>query len=223
LHDIWTDPDLLLAQTCGYPLVTSLAGRVALVATPRYAAFGCAGAYYRSAVVVRGNDTAAGLADLRGRRCAVNDAASNSGMNMFRAAIATVAAGDSRFFNEVVMTGGHVASVQAVVAGQADAAAIDCVTWAQLQRLRPAATRRLRVLAWTAASPGLPLITSLRTPAATLSVLLTVLGEVLADRALAPVRDALLLEGFDVLKPADYDAAMAFELLAQDARYPILR
>jgi ABC-type phosphate/phosphonate transport system substrate-binding protein len=215
LDEVWTDPDLLLGQTCGYPLVTTLAGRVRLVATPCYGAPGCAGAWYRSAVVVRRADDAAGLADLRGRRCAVNDAASNSGMNLLRAAIAGVAGGGARFFNEVVMTGSHAASLQAVAAGDADVAAIDCVTWAHLQRLRPEQTQRLRVLAWTPATPGLPLITSLRTDAPTLGALIWALRDVAEDSSLAWVREALLLDGFEVLEVADYDVVLELERVAR--------
>ncbi len=48
----WRSPDLLLSQTCGYPLTHALAGRVDLVATPCYGVRGCEGADYRSLVVV---------------------------------------------------------------------------------------------------------------------------------------------------------------------------
>src|SRR4051794_33542745 len=40
---LWDSPDLLLAQTCGYPLVGPWSGRLRYVATPRYAAPGCEG------------------------------------------------------------------------------------------------------------------------------------------------------------------------------------
>ena len=48
----WLSPDLLLSQTCGYPLTHALKGRVRLVATPCYDAPGCQGAEYCSIVVV---------------------------------------------------------------------------------------------------------------------------------------------------------------------------
>jgi ABC-type phosphate/phosphonate transport system substrate-binding protein len=223
LEQIWTDPELLLGQTCGYPLVTTLRGRVALLATPHYRAAGCAGAFYRSAVVVRAEDGAAALADLRGRRCAVNDMASNSGMNLLRAAIAPFAAGAARFFSEVVMTGGHVGSVRAVAEGRADVAAVDCVTWAHIGHLRPAETGGLRVLAWTETSPGLPLITSRRSDAATRAALLRALDEVAREPALAPVRDALRLEGFEPLALRDYDSVLELERRAQTAGYGVLQ
>jgi len=208
LHDIWTDPDLLLAQTCGYPFVTSLAGKVALVATPRYRAEGCHGFLYRSALVVRAGDGAACLAHLRGRRCAVNSAHSQSGMNALRAEIAKLAGPPGPFFADVAITGGHAASVSAVACGDADVAAIDCVTWAHLQRFRPDATRRLRVLGWTASSPGLPLVTSISTDARMIRTLVQALNEVAVDPGLAGVRCELLLDGFDVTPAGAYQAIL---------------
>jgi ABC-type phosphate/phosphonate transport system substrate-binding protein len=221
LDNVWTDPSLLLAQTCGYPLVTTLAGRVTLVATPHYRADGCEGAWYRSAIVVRGADSAGGLADLRGRRGAVNGPASNSGMNVLRAAIAPLAGG-GRFFSDIVMTGGHAASVQAVAGGMADVAAIDGVTWAHLRQLRPQETCGLRVLDWCAATPGLPLITSRLADAPTRSALLGALDDVARDPALATVRSDLRLEGFEALALSAYDSVLALERQAIAASYPVL-
>jgi ABC-type phosphate/phosphonate transport system substrate-binding protein len=221
LEAIWTDPRLLLAQTCGYPLVASLGERVRVVATPRYAAPGCDGASYRSAIVVRARNPAKDLADLRGRRAAVNDLASNSGMNLFRAEIAPLANGRS-FFAAVTITGAHAASVEAVAAGEADVAAIDCITWAHLQRLRPSTTKALRVLSWTKATPGLPLITAAGIGAAVLAVLRRALAEVARDPALAPVRAALLLDGFETLPEGAYQAILALERDAIALGYPTL-
>src|ERR1700744_3930303 len=50
---IWQHPSLLLAQACEYPLAKLFAGRVRLVASPRYEVPGCEGARYSSAIVVR--------------------------------------------------------------------------------------------------------------------------------------------------------------------------
>ena len=89
----WLHPELLLGQACEYPLAVRIAGQVRMVATPRYTAEGCTGACYRSAIIVRTADPAGTLLDLRGRRCAYNEADSNSGMNLLRAAIAPLARG----------------------------------------------------------------------------------------------------------------------------------
>ena len=202
LYGVWTDPGLLLAQTCGFPLVTALKRRVRVVATPRYAAEGCEGAWYRSAIVVRDGDPARGMADLRGRRCAVNGMDSNSGMSLLRGAVSDFVDASQRFFATTVLTGAHVQSLRAVAEGEADVAAIDCVTWALLGRMRPAAVAGLRVLGWSGASPGLPLITALDGDVAGLRA---VLEEVAVDPGLAWAREALLLEGFSVLPSAAYD------------------
>jgi ABC-type phosphate/phosphonate transport system substrate-binding protein len=121
------------------------------------------------------------------------------------------------------MTGAHEASVHAVAAGAADVAAIDCVTWAHLQRLRPASVTGLRVLDWTASSPGLPLITSLRTTAVTCDRLSRAFEEVATDGTLAPVLRALLIDGFQTVPLRAYDAVRELERLAAKLGYPMLR
>ena len=73
----WQSPDLLFSQTCGYPLTHALAGRVALVATPHYAADGCFGPNYCSIVFARRE---APLPAFRGSIAAVNNPDSMSGM-----------------------------------------------------------------------------------------------------------------------------------------------
>jgi ABC-type phosphate/phosphonate transport system substrate-binding protein len=168
--EIWGDPDLLLAQACGYPLATQWRDRLRYVATPRYAAAGCEGATHRSRLVVRQDDAAIALPALRGRRVAVNAADSNTGMNLLRALVAPLAT-DGRFFGSIVRTGSHHASAQAVASGEADIAALDCVTFAHLERAEPTLARALRTLAWSAPSPGLPLVTAATTSDADLRIL----------------------------------------------------
>ena len=60
----WLSPRLLMAQTCGYPYATELAGRVRLVGTPGYDVEGCTGATYSSVIVTNGQCGVSGLADL---------------------------------------------------------------------------------------------------------------------------------------------------------------
>ena len=222
LEAIWSDPRLLLAQTCGYPLVTTLRDRVGMVATPCYGAPGCDGPLHRGVVVVRQNDPATILADLRGRRYALNDPASNTGMNLIRALIAPLTHGEA-FFGAVTVTGAHAASAEAVAAGEADVAAIDCITFTLLQRLRPSTTRWLRVLAWTAPSPGLPLVTAAATNAPTRAALSRALADLARDPSLRETRAELLLESFDVLPVSHYEAVLDLERSAVAHGYPVLR
>lgn len=222
LERVWTSPDLLLAQTCGYPLVTRLKDRVQVVATPRYHAAGCEGPFRRSAIVVRADAPSDRLADLRGRRCALNDRQSDSGMNLLRDAIAPLAAG-AAFFSEVTVTGSHLASAEAVAAGAADVAALDAVSWAHLGRLRPRLAKRLRLLQWTARTPGLPLITAAVADPATLRALGAALAGVAADPRLAATREALLLEGFSPLPARYYRLTQHLAERAAGLGYPQLR
>jgi ABC-type phosphate/phosphonate transport system substrate-binding protein len=212
LDAVWTAPDLLLAQTCGYPLTTRLDAIV--VATPIYDAPGCDGAWHRSAVIVRHDDPAAELPDLRDRRAAINARDSNTGMNLLRALVAPHAR-DGRFFAHVVETGAHARSVMAVIAGQADCAAIDAVTLALLRDRYRGLDRRIRVLDWTVASPGLPLITAAGQSERVLTALRDALRDVVA-------RAALRLRGVAVLDRADYDRVPGLERQAILAGYPSL-
>ena len=170
---------------------------------------------------MRADHPASSLDDLRGGRCAVNDLASNSGMNLLRAEIAPLAQGRA-FFNSVLITGSHLASAEAVVRDDADLAALDCVTFAHLQRWRPALTGRLRVQSWTVRGPGLPLITSLATSAAQLAGFREVLDEVAVDPALLEVRDTLLLDGFGVVPAEHYRAVLRLANIARGLGYPHL-
>lgn len=219
--EIWTAPDLLFSQTCGYPLTHALAGRVTLVATPIYACPGCEGAMYRSEILVRGDDTLTYLADLRGRRAAVNSRDSQSGCSALRHAVAELAQ-DGRFFGAVHITGSHLASLQAVAAGEADVCAVDAVTYRLLQRTQPALTRRLRVLAPSAPAPALPYIARHDIPGGDLERLRAGLARACGDPALADVRAELLLAGVVVKPLSDYDRILEMETAAAAAGYPEL-
>lgn len=202
-RDLWVDPTLLLGHTCGWPLMTELASRVQLVATPVYDHRGCEGAQYRSWILLRADSPAATVSDLRGGRVAINGWDSNSGMNLLRAAVAPLGVA-GRFFGSVVVTGAHLASVAAVVAGDADAAAIDCVTYGLVARHRPELLAGTRILAATPASAGLPLISGTSTPAARIQELRDALRNMLGDPAVEWARAALGWVGLAELTEADY-------------------
>ena len=93
-------------------------------------------------MIRRADDERRELVAFRGSVAAINGENSNSGMNLFRAAIAPIAMG--AFFAKVVATGSHVASLRAVAAGEADLAAVDCVSFALITREQPSAERANR-------------------------------------------------------------------------------
>jgi ABC-type phosphate/phosphonate transport system substrate-binding protein len=219
--DIWRHPHLLLGQGCEYPLAKSFAGSVRLVATPRYCAPGCEGSTYRSAIVVRVEDPAQRLADLRHRRCVINEPDSNSGMNFLRAAVAPLAGGEP-FFASVSLSGSHWNSAAMVAHGDADVAALDCISLAHFRRLRPESVANLRVLGWTPSSPSPPFITAGAASDATVEVLRSALASVMADATLAATRERLFLAGFDFEPDDRFSGVLSHERQAAALGYPTL-
>jgi ABC-type phosphate/phosphonate transport system substrate-binding protein len=222
LLDLWQAPDLLFGQTCGYPLMTVLRDRVQLVATPKYSAEGCRGAYHRSAIVVRRTDDANELKDLRGRRCAVNESYSNSGMNLLRGKISRISNG-AAFFSSVITTESHLTSLRSLVEGRADVASIDCVTLAHVKRYYPDLYTAVRVIDWTDESPSLPFVTAEGTDEETITAIRAALFFILDDNTLSETRTTLLLDGFEVLPLQAYQRITDIEEEAIALGYPQLK
>lgn len=221
LAGMWLDPELILSQTCGYPLVRELRGRVQVIATPRYRVAACEGSWYRSLVVVGSSTRAESIADLAGSICAANEPNSHSGMNAMRALVAPLAGGRP-FFRRVVWTGAHRQGLELLAAGEVDVAAIDCVTFALVERARPELVRGLRVIGRTEACPGLPFITRATASPAELERMRDALSEIAADPSLARARDALLLDGFDLVSLETYRRVEEMEERAVALGYPAL-
>jgi ABC-type phosphate/phosphonate transport system substrate-binding protein len=151
----------------------------------------------------------------------VNSFTSNSGMNLFRAAIAPHA--NARpFFGRVILTSSHARSYAGVLSGRIDVAAIDAVTLAHLRRRFPRRAEAIRVLAWTEPSPGLPLITASATSPETLAALRSALAAISRDPALSDTLATLLIGGFETLSLDDYEAVLALEQASIAQHYPAL-
>ena len=221
LATLWRRPDLLLSQCCGYDLVNAHTGILRPLATPCYAAPGCAGPRYVSIVVVAERSPARGLEDLRGGVCAINGWGSHSGMSALRALIAPLGR-RGRFFAKIEVSGTHSASLGMIARGEADVAAIDCVVHALLARHRPAALRGTRPLTETAGAPAPPLVTRARVGDDVVARLRAALVAAFEDPALAAAREDLLLAGIEVLPPAAYLRIRAFERYAARHGYPVL-
>jgi ABC-type phosphate/phosphonate transport system substrate-binding protein len=207
-ESLWTHPNLLLAQTCGLPLVTLLAGRVRFVAAPCYAAEGCADGDYCSWLVVRAGEGRRGIADLAGSIAAVNAPHSQSGANALAALTAPVAAGRP-FFAGVRLTGAHVASLEAVRRGQADCAAIDCVTWALVADTNPATLSGLQPIAASPPVPALPFITSGANAPSTVAACRAALVAATRDPTAADACRTLRLRGIAPIDAAAYGRVRA--------------
>ncbi|EJZ20008.1 PhnD/SsuA/transferrin family substrate-binding protein (plasmid) [Rhizobium sp. Pop5] len=211
--EAWLRPDLLFSQTCGYPFASRLRGKVRLVATPVYGHPGCDGPLMRSFILVRKDSPLNSLEDLRGTTAAINSPDSNSGSNLFRAAVAPLAR-NGRFFSRIIETGSHGGSIAAVIEGRANSAAIDCITYANIRRFGPEDVEGLRIIAETPKGPGLPFITSGYAPDERIRLLRRALAAAIEEPSLAAARATLGLIGFSVLSEADYEPLLS---LAGDA------
>ena len=222
VETIWRDPDLLLAQACGYPLIGADAPAVRVVALPIYDVAGCDGPRHRSVLVARATDRRATLAEFRGARAAINAPTSNTGMNLLRAAVAPFAGG-APFFSDVIVTGGHRASVEAIAHQTADCAAIDSVTWAALRRYAPALTEDVRVIGMTETTTALPFVTIGTATDSEVTAIRTALAAIIADPTLAAARDAVFLRDIVAADESALAPVRATEGAAAALGYPILR
>lgn len=154
-NSVWKHPELVLSQTCGMPYRTWLYDKVELVGTPDYGLMDCPPGFYRSAIVVRRDDPREELPEFRTSTFAYNQSFSQSG---YAAPFWHLESLAFWFENRLHMEQ-HLESARAVAVGKADIASLDAVSWRLMSTYEPFATD-LRVLEWTAPTPGLPLITA---------------------------------------------------------------
>lgn len=220
-YDHWSSPDLLLSQTCGYPLIHDFADRLRVVAVPLYDAPQCRGADSCSVVIVKEDSSVRSLEDLRGGRAAVNGFDSQSGCNAFRVAVAPLAR-DGRFFDEVIETGRHEFSMRMVAEGAADVCAVDCVTHALLSDTMAEAVAGTCVLTVTPHAPNLPYVTHIGRSEEEVRAMQIALLEAAEDPRTVAVRARLRLVGFTLLPQKVYERIESLERQAADMGYPEL-
>ena len=216
----WRSPDLLLAQTCGYPFATELQGLVQLVATPCYSVDGCNGPNYCSMIVANRTNGPSSLADAGDWTAAINSGHSQSGHWALRAAFASEPGAVSP--RRAVLSGGHRESLAMVAAGAADIAAIDAVCWALALRHYAGTCARVRVIARSPMAPGLPLIAALATPERTILALRAGLEAAMTESRLAQARAALFLSGVEFLPPAAYQRILDLRTIALGVPFPLI-
>ncbi len=221
LYDLWTDPGLLLGQTCGYPLTHGLKDKVAVVGAPNYDAKGCSGSDYCSQIIVPADSPFESVADLKGSRAVFNGLDSQSGMNALRHSIAPYANGGA-FFQSVEISGGHLASMTAVSDGKADVAAIDAVCWALAQQEKPDLVAGLRCLAETARAPCLPYITSSQFGLDVKAVIAEAVQRVFSSSQTQKCRERLRIRGFSELDEDNYAVIINMEAEARALGYSAL-
>lgn len=216
------EPGIIFTQICGYPLFKHYRDQYRMLATPHYAMPGCVGSNHRAFFMVRADDPAGRLEDLRGRIFGCNSLLSNSGMNLPRLSLARVAGGRP-FFSSVVMTGAHVTSLERLDERSIDICSIDNVTWGFFKKFRPVAAERYRILDESVSSPSLPFVTSVNTTASDAVALAEALYEFMNDPQVAHIRGALELTGLSGPDVAAYERLAEYEREAAELGFPEIR
>lgn len=222
LPKFWSDENLLLGQTCGYPLTFGRCGDAQYVATPCYTSRFGHGPYHKSLIIVRRGSPIRILSDAIGKICAINMIDSNTGMNLLRLEIAKLKP-QTPFFSHVYETSAHRQSMLDVAHGKADIAAIDCITFAHIEKLDPALILSLNVIAETEETPALPFITAGHTDPQTLQVLRESLHAVVTDPRNASTMEQLMLVDITTLDQNAYQRVCEIENEAIALGYPALK
>jgi ABC-type phosphate/phosphonate transport system substrate-binding protein len=182
---------------------------------------GTAGNLYSSRIIVNADSDIKSLADCRNRVAAMNNSDSNSGMNVLRHAVAEIHT-DGPFFSRVITSGGHLHSLEAVARGDADVAAIDCVSFQLIADWQPQLVARVRVIADTVKTSGLPMVMLHADLADTdTDALVRHFNQALASMA-DEVGAILHLTGFTKITLDDYQNVVDAERYAIERAYPEL-
>jgi ABC-type phosphate/phosphonate transport system substrate-binding protein len=188
--------DLLLGQTCGWPLITELASTVRVVGTFDCDVDEAFDGTYRSVLVSNSDGSLTEILHRPDLVVAANSADSLSGWISLRSAAAV----EGVHPETVVWTGSHAASIDALREGRAHLAAIDAVSWAHL-----GAGTALSVVGHGPRIACLPLVTSGSSTDAVVDELRLALTAAVRDAALAESCAALKIRGFVERDLADYE------------------
>jgi ABC-type phosphate/phosphonate transport system substrate-binding protein len=205
--ELWSSEGLLLSQICGYPFACRHA-QLAVVAAPAYAIEGCTPTHHRSFVVVRARSRFAAVRDLAQAHAVINEIESVTGRHLLGDAVADVG-GAAGFFSRISISGSHAASLAAVAHGEADVAAIDCITHHHLARQAPALVRATRILHVTRPSPVPPFVIARDCGEVAAALVAEALAEALGDPRLEDARRLLGLAGLSAPSAASYESTLA--------------
>lgn len=177
---------------------------------------------YFSDVIVRHDAPHASFEDLRGTRWAFNEPLSQSGYGITRNQLLTMGE-TAGFFGEVVNMGSHAASMDAIVAGTADGAAIDSQVLAIALRDRPELASRLRVVDYLGPSPIQPVTVSKRLGPDLRRQIAQVLERLHEDARATSALSGALVTRFVPIGAADYEPVRAMLAASRDAGFLDIR
>lgn len=166
---------------------------------------------YFSDVIVNASSDIHQLSDLAGKKFGYNDPGSNSGYYLVRWHLFNQGYFDD-FLSAWIATGSHQRSVQSVIDGEIDGAAIDSTVLEQLLRDHPEWQQAIRVIETMGPSPMPPIVAATHLGSAMLDKLRSSLLQ--PDQTLC---SAMAIAG---VKRYDYQSWQDYEILAE--RYRIV-
>jgi ABC-type phosphate/phosphonate transport system substrate-binding protein len=229
------DDHLFMGHTCGYPLMKSLQDKMSPICVPVFNVnadinvdtdtSGSDGIYYASTFITSVDNEIQSLHDSYQRVAAFNGRNSNSGMNVFRHALAPLAQEKGKgkpFFSGLIESGSHRQSLIEVGEGRADVAAIDSVSLALITDAWPELAAQVRAIGYSMKTCGLPFVmpnSKLNTTdLKRLTLLLNEALTLLPDQH----RQCLRLVEFVDVELNQYQSILDLELQAIEMAYPNL-
>jgi ABC-type phosphate/phosphonate transport system substrate-binding protein len=222
LSDLWNDSRLIFSQCCGYDVVRSFENTLTPLAVPHFDVAECSDGEYSSLIVVGENCLYDDVLEMHGTVAAINGSESHSGMSALRQLVASRHI-NGRFFNKVVISGAHVNSLEMLRYGEADVAAIDCVTHALLSAYQPEALAGTRVLGRTYHSPAPPYVTRTEYGEQFFERIRTALMHAFEDPTLTSARQALFIKKIKWTDISCYQKISEIESYAANLGYPVLQ
>jgi ABC-type phosphate/phosphonate transport system substrate-binding protein len=200
---LWSDNHLFLSQCCGYDVVHQYKHRLQVLATPWFNVDGCANGDYASTIVVPADSTHNDVIEMAGKVAAINGPESHSGMTALLSLVFPHCQ-NRKFFSKILVSGGHLQSLALLIAGKADVASVDCVTYELLRRYRPAAIEGTRALGLTYPAPAPPYVTAGTFDLEKVKRMQHALADAFEDQNLRTARQTLLLEKIEISSKITY-------------------
>jgi len=223
LEKLWTRPDLGAVFMCGFPVALGLAQVVPLAAPIPRAPWAGGRALYRTDLIVHAEASYRTLEDTFGGRAGWTVTHSQSGFNALRHTLLAYRTPERRTLYRSVegdlVTARNV--LDAVRAGRLDVGPLDAYWHLLIAQHAPELVRGVRVLASTPLTPMPALVAAATLPAQQAAALRAALAGAARRPWFAPLAQVLLLEGFALVEPEDYQGLLEWDRQARAAGYEL--
>ena len=215
LAELWARPDLGCAFICGWPYIRGVADLIPIAAPVIDDPRAEGQPVYWTDIVVRTDDPATSLQDLQGRTIAFTAEDSQSGFNALRHFLRDAPKQKPVFAREFGPVFTPRRSIDAVIAGDADAGPVDSLAHTLLRLHAPELAEQVRIIAQTAPTPCPLLVASAGLDDGRVAALRKVFLHLHDDVVARHLLSALALQGFAA--PLPRDAYFQMEQTSRDA------